>query len=254
MKITIYQQDIKWASPQQNRENLDSILESLPEGTDLLVLPEMFSTGFATEPEGIAEPSVNGSFPTLEWMKERSSQCGFAIAGSVAVEEEGTYFNRFCFVKPNGECSFYNKHHLFAYGNEHKRYSAGTERLIVEYKGVRFIPLICYDLRFPVWSRNRGDYDAMIYVASWPTSRVEAWRTLLKARAIENQSYLIGVNRVGEDPSCTYCGGSAIIDPYGKPLAECADGKAEMVSAELDMELLNNFREKFPVLGDADRI
>lgn len=254
MKITIYQQDIKWASPQQNRENLDSILESLPEGTDLLVLPEMFSTGFATEPEGIAEPSVNGSFPTLEWMKERSSQCGFAIAGSVAVEEEGTYFNRFCFVKPDGECSFYNKHHLFTYGNEHKRYSAGTERLIVEYKGVRFIPLICYDLRFPVWSRNRGDYDAMIYVASWPTSRVEAWRTLLKARAIENQSYLIGVNRVGEDPSCTYCGGSAIIDPYGKPLAECADGKAEMVSAELDMELLNNFREKFPVLGDADRI
>ena len=146
----------------------------------------------------------------------------------------------------------YDKKHLFTFGGEHEHFTAGSQRVIVEWKGVRILLEICYDLRFPVWARNRGDYDMIIYVASWPTPRVEAWKALLTARAIENQCYVAGVNRVGADPSNEYCGGSRIMDPYGKIMAQCRDGVEEVVSAEIDMNMLEAFRGKCPVLNDAD--
>ena len=248
MNIKILQHDITWANPKENVKHLNALIDS-QKGADLYVLTEMFSTGFATQPEGIAEPE---GCETLEWMKQKAKECHAAIAGSIAIEKDGNYYNRFYFVKPDGEVTQYNKRHLFTYGGEHKRFTRGEERVIVEWRGVRFLLLVCYDLRFPVWSRNRGDYDAILYVANWPTPRVEAWSALLRARAIENQCYVAGVNRVGTDPNCEYCGGSAIISPYGKTLAACEDGKECIASSELDMQELEAFREKFPVLSDAD--
>ena len=248
MKIEILQHDIIWANPAENIKHLDAMINQHP-GADLYVLTEMFSTGFATEPEGIAEPE--GS-ETLQWMRRKAQACDAAIAGSVAIEKEGKYYNRFYFVKPDGTVTYYNKRHLFTYGGEDKHFTRGEERVIVEFRGVRFLLLVCYDLRFPVWSRNRGDYDAMLYVANWPTPRVEAWKALLRARAIENQCYVAGVNRVGTDPSCEYCGGSAIISPYGQTLAACEDSQECVAEAELDMQALEAFRQKFPVLNDGE--
>ena len=248
MKITILQRDIVWADPTRNVQRADEAIDGNP-GSDLYVLPEMFSTGFCTQPEGIAEPAENR---TVSWMKAKASQTGAAIAGSIAVHEDGRYYNRFHFVTPDGNVTTYDKKHLFTFGGEHNRFTAGSERVIVAYKGFRILLEICYDLRFPVWSRNRGDYDMIIYVASWPTPRVEAWKALLTARARENQCYVVGVNRVGEDPGNNYCGGSRVIDPYGKIMAECEDGREMEVTVEVDMEVLEAFRAKFPVLDDAD--
>ena len=248
MKITILQRDIVWADPARNVQRADEAIDGNP-GSDLYVLPEMFSTGFCTQPEGIAEPAENR---TVSWMKAKASQTGAAIAGSIAVHEDGRYYNRFHFVTPDGNVTTYDKKHLFTFGGEHNRFTAGSERVIVAYKGFRILLEICYDLRFPVWSRNRGDYDMIIYVASWPTPRVEAWKALLTARAIENQCYVAGVNRVGDDPGNNYCGGSRVIDPYGKIMAECEDGREMEVTVEVDMEVLDAFRAKFPVLDDAD--
>lgn len=248
MKITILQRDIVWADPTRNVQRSDEAIDGNP-GSDLYVLPEMFSTGFCTQPEGIAEPAENR---TVSWMKSKASQTGAAIAGSIAVHEDGRYYNRFHFVTPDGNVTTYDKKHLFTFGGEHNRFTAGSERVIVAYKGFRILLEICYDLRFPVWSRNKGDYDMIIYVASWPTPRVEAWKALLTARAIENQCYVAGVNRVGDDPGNNYCGGSRVIDPYGKIMAECEDGREMEVTVEVDMEVLEAFRAKFPVLDDAD--
>lgn len=241
--------DILWAQPEANVKAAESALAAAPV-SDLYILPEMWSTGFATEPDGIAESDDSAS---LAWMKSAADRYNAAVAGSIAVKDstDGSYRNRFYFVKPGGEVIYYDKHHLFTYGGEHKRYSAGDRRVIVEWKGFRFLLLVCYDLRFPIWARNREDYDAIIYVASWPTPRVEAWRTLLKARAIENQCYIMGVNRVGTDPSCEYCGGTAFIDPFGIAV-ECPDNEVSCVSGNLDMEALEAFRKRFPVLKDRD--
>ena len=248
MKLTILQRDIEWANPALNVERADEAIgRNL--GADLYVLPEMFSTGFCTQPEGVAESSDSD---TLKWMKHKAAETNAAIAGSVAVEEQGRYYNRFYFVKPDGEVVYYDKKHLFTYGGEHLRFTAGQERVIVEWRGVRILLEVCYDLRFPVWARNRGDYDMILYVASWPTPRVGAWSALLVARAIENQCYVAGVNRVGKDLTCEYSGGSVIIDPYGRALATCADNSECEATAEIDMEALETFREKFPVLKDAD--
>lgn len=248
MKVTVLQRDIVWANPEENRRRCDEVIERNPE-SDLYILPEMFSTGFCTNPDGIAENLDN---ETLQWMKSKAAEKSAAIAGSVAVTDGKRYFNRFYFVKPNGSVAFYDKKHLFTYGGEHHRFTAGEERVIVEWKGVRILLQICYDLRFPVWARNRADYDMIIYVASWPTPRVAAWSALLVARAIENQCYVAGVNRVGTDPACEYCGGTVVIDPYGKTIAECPMGEESEASALVDMDALEAFREKFPVLNDAD--
>ena len=249
MKTVILQNDILWADPAGNIRKADAAISSSPDA-DLYILPEMFSTGFCTSPEGIAES--DGS--TLEWMKKKAAQCGAAIAGSVAIKEDGNFYNRFYFVKPDGDVVSYDKKHLFTYGKEHESFTAGDRRVIVEYLGVRILLEICYDLRFPVWSRNRGDYDMIIYVASWPSSRISAWNSLLVARAVENQCYVAGVNRVGTDPSDSYSGGSVIVDPYGNVIARCQDRIESYSEAEIDLELLEAFRRKFPVLNDADRI
>ena len=248
MRVTILQRDIEWANPTMNVQRAEAAI-GRNAGADLYVLPEMFSTGFCTQPEGIAESSESD---TLKWMQRKAAEINAAIAGSVAVEAQGKFYNRFYFVKPDGSVTHYDKKHLFTYGGEHLRFTAGEERVVVEWRGVRILLEVCYDLRFPIWARNRGDYDMILYVASWPTPRVAAWSALLVARAIENLCYVAGVNRVGTDPACEYCGGSVIIDPYGKVIAACADNEECEVSAEVDMEVLEAFREKFPVLKDAD--
>jgi len=249
MKIALFQQDTLWADPKGNRDKLDAALRSAGKA-DLYVFPEMFSTGFATVPEGIAEEDP---CETLQWMKEKADEYDAAIAGSVALHVDGSYRNRFYFVTPGGGVTFYDKHHLFTYGGEHHRFTGGDERVIVEWRGVRFRLIVCYDLRFPVWIRNEGGYDALICIASWPVPRQGAFDALLRARAIENQCYVLGVNRVGDDPSCKYAGGTALIDPYGETLSKVEYGVEGTASGEIDMQALEEFRKKFPVLSDADK-
>lgn len=250
MKIVIFQRDIEFGPVSEDNCLMASRAIGHYTKADLYVLPEMFSTGFCTRPEGIAEEDNY----SLDWMLTQANTMGGAIAGSVAVKENGKFYNRFYFVTPDGQVTYYDKKHLFTYGGEHLHFTPGTERVVVEWRGVRILLQVCYDLRFPVWSRNRGDYDMILYVASWPTPRIEAWKALLTARAIENQCYVVGVNRVGTDPNCEYCGGSVIIDPYGRTIAACEDNKECEAVATIDMQALQAFREKFPVLKDADPI
>lgn len=250
MKISIIQHAIVWAEPTTNTAHLTEMMKEVPKDSDLIVLPEMFATGFAVQPGGVAEGEDG---PTLTWMLSMAATRGCAIAGSVTVETGKAQFrNRFFFVKPDGSVEYYDKHHLFTYGGENEHYTPGQERVVVEWRGVRFLLQVCYDLRFPLWSRNREDYDSAIYVASWPTPRIDAWTALLRARAIENQCYVVGVNRVGNDLHCEYCGASVIIDPYGRDIAACERNKECIATAQLDMNRLSNFRQKFPVLKDRD--
>ena len=254
IRVNLIQTDISWANHDANREHAAQIMRNMPEA-DVYVLPEMFATGFATQPEGIAEDITHGACPSLEWMKGMANELDAAIVGSLAVrEEDATYRNRLYFVRPGGEATFYDKHHLFTFGGEHHRYTAGQERVVAEFRGVRFLLQICYDLRFPAFARNKAaePYDAIIYVASWPTPRVQAWLALHKARAIENQCYVIAVNRTGTDPSCSYSGGTQVIDPYGQVLAQCQMDAEDSITARLDLDELKAFRQKFPVLDDAD--
>lgn len=258
MIVTQLQQDIVWASPSENQARTEAQLLAAPK-SDLYVLPEMWSTGFATEPEGIAEMGeIN---PSLHWMQAFAYRHHVALCGSIAMSQGPFYYNRMYFVRPDGTFEHYDKRHLFTYGGEHRRYSRGCGRVIAQWRGWRFLLQVCYDLRFPTFSRNRlltpsdpqsADYDAIIYVASWPESRIEAWRTLLRARAIENQCYVIAVNRTGDDPSCHYCGGTELIDPWGRLVAACPDNSVSSITNSLDMDALRKFREKFPVLRDAD--
>lgn len=250
MKVTLLQTDIAWANPALNRQRAEEAILQAPE-SELYVLPEMWSTGFATEPEQIAEPAPSES---LQWMHQMANRLQAALAGSLAIKlPDGTYRNRFYFVKPGEEeVAYYDKHHLFTYGNEHHHYTAGQERVVVEWKGVRFLLQVCYDLRFPVFSRNHEDYDCALYIASWPTPRVAVWETLLHARALENQCYVIGVNRVGTDPTCSYSGGTYLIDAYGRDVAVARKEEFCSVTGELNLEKLQAFRKKFPVLKDQD--
>lgn len=248
MKVTVLQPDEVSGSPKENISILERMMADMP-ATDLIVFPEMFTTGFITEPEGFAEEE-NG--PSLQWMKATAAKRNCAVAGSIAVRQDGNYYNRFYFVKPDGHISASDKHHLFSYGGEDKRFTAGDKRTIVEYGGIRFLLLVCYDLRFPVWSRNRNDYDAIIYVASWPEPRTYVWKTLLRARAIENQCWVIGANRVGDDEAGHYLGGTAIIDHLGHTAAECRDDAEEFITADIDIAGIKAFRKKFPAWKDAD--
>lgn len=252
MRISLLQMDLAWADPARNRSTAARLISSAP-GSDLYILPEMFSTGFATKPEGIAEADD----ASLHWMQDEARATGAAICGSIATEDGGRYFNRMYFVKPDGSVTHYDKRHLFTYSGEDKRYTRGEERVTVEWKGFRIMLEVCYDLRFPMWSRNRitsdgSLYDIIIYVASWPESRQTAWDTLLRARAIENQCWVAGVNRVGKDPGNTYAGGSVIVDPWGEALAACIRGEESIASAVIERETLDSFRKAFPVLADAD--
>ena len=248
MKIAILQTDIVWGEAEANIKRAGELISSCP-GADLYVLPEMFTTGFATQKGARLDEDPER---TVSWMKTVAKAGDCAVCGSVAMRDGDRCYNRFYFVKPDGDVAAYDKRHLFTYGGERERFSGGSERVIVEFRGVRFLLLVCYDLRFPVWMRNRNDYDAMLVVANWPVVRQDAWETLLKARAIENQCFVAGVNRVGKDPVCDYLGGTTLYDPFGKVIARCADGSECAASGEIDMTLLNDFRGKFPVLEDAD--
>ena len=249
MKISLIQTDIVWGDPQANCEHLDSLLASA-EPAELYVLPEMFSTGFATLPNATVEHEPSAG---LAWMQRKAKELHAAIAGSIALEVGEKCANRFYFVRPDGTYEQYDKRHLFGYGGEGERFQAGGERVIVKYLGVRFLLAVCYDLRFPVWLRSRDDYDVMLLVASWPDVRRFAWDTLSRARAIENACYVAAVNRVGSDPACTYNGGTAWIGPYGETLAQAEDGAEGVVCGEIDLARIASYHQKFPVLSDADR-
>lgn len=244
--VAICQVNMEWEHTQSNLDRLEPIVAAA--AADVVVLPEMFATGFKLRPAGVAEP-MNG--PVVTAMHRWAREYDKAVVGSVVILEDGGFRNRQFFVKPSGEAAWYDKRHLFRPGGEARDYTPGHGRVVVEYKGFRFLPLVCYDLRFPVWSRNRGDYDVLIYSASWAEDRREVWRTLLRARAIENQSFVIGVNRVGVDPDAHYAGDSAVIDYMGCTLAD-AGGEERTMVVTLDGDARQEFREKFPAWMDAD--
>lgn len=243
-RVAIVQRNIAWRDVERNLAELETLLAGVD--ADVVVLSEMFQTGFVTNPEGVADDGK-----TLCWMQMMAKRLDAAIVGSVVVREGTNYYNRMYFVKPTGEVEWYDKHHLFSIGGEADYFTQGAERKVVAWRGVRYLLEICYDLRFPVWSRQRGDYDAIIYSALWPKPRREVWRTLLRARAIENQAYVIGVNRIGLEPGLEYAGDSAVVDSYGRTVVELED-RAEVATVELDMEALVAFRQRFDVAADAD--
>jgi omega-amidase len=250
LRVTLVQADLAWHDPQENRRRMARHFRGLMGHTDLIVLPEMFSTGFSMESEELAE-DVDG--PTTGWMREEACALGCTITGSVIIRDEGRYYNRLLWVRPDGSIAHYDKRHLFRMTREHERFTAGERRLAVELKGWRICPLVCYDLRFPVWSRSRGDYDLLIYVANWPNRRRHAWSTLLRARAIENIAYCVGVNRVGRDGNgAVYAGDSVAIDFLGQPLSDEHDGDG-VETVVLDRPSLDAFRESFPAHLDADQ-
>lgn len=248
LKIILVQTELIWENPEKNRTLLTKKLKGLKDDVDVVVLPEMFTTGFTMFPENI---EVKEGLKTLEWMKLMATEMNAAVVGSIVFKEEGAYFNRLWFVKPDGGATSYDKRHTFTLAGEHKKYLAGTKRLVETYKGFRFCPLICYDLRFPVWSRNNEDYDVVLYVANWPKPRIEAWDTLLKARAIENMVYSIGVNRIGTDNvGHEYPGHSSVYDALGKQIA-FSDQEA-LIEVTIDKNHIKSTRERLPFLDDKD--
>jgi len=288
LTITIIQTDLKWEDKTANLHSLEEKILSIPENTELVVLPEMFSTGFSMRPAELAE-SMDG--PTLAWMRSVAARKRIILTGSLIIEEEGHYFNRLIWMLPNGEYGFYDKRHRFAYAGENEHYTAGRKRLVASVKGWKIMPLVCYDLRFPVWSRqtpSRPDtgqaedsaapaplapgvsiatpgqpaattpaappleYDVLLYVANWPERRSHAWKTLLQARAIENQSYVVGVNRIGNDGNNIYhSGDSMIVGPLGEILYH-GQAKEETFTLTLRKETLTDTRQCFPFWRDAD--
>ena len=249
LRITLIQPDLIWESPRENREHLSQLIDSVKERTDLIVLPEMFTTGFSMNASTLAEP-MNGE--TMQWMWQKAAEKDAAICGSVILEDAGGRYNRLLFVQPDGTYSSYDKRHLFFVEGEIGVFEPGKERVIVNFRGWRIALYICYDLRFPVWSRNRKDTDLALYVANWPASRTLVWQTLLKARAIENQIYVAGVNRIGADGNgIEYCGDSLLVNPRGE-VVHRLENREEVVTVSLSMKSLQAFREKFPVGNDAD--
>ncbi|MBR0037915.1 MAG: amidohydrolase [Bacteroidales bacterium] len=250
MNITLFQQDIAWLDFEANYRKIEKVLQQHAD-TDLLVLPEMCTTGFVTLPE---EGQIEVASAVESRLQALSRQYNAALCGSFAVKTDSCNRNRCYFVTPEGEVFHYDKHHLFRPGLEDKGYCPGQERCIVSWRGIRFLLVVCYDLRFPVWSRFRDDspYDVILCVANWPEKRQLSWNVLLRARAVENQAYCVGVNRVGHDMMCDYQGGSCAIHPYGHPVATCTDYAEGTCTFTPDLEKLMQFRQKFPSLGDAD--
>jgi predicted amidohydrolase len=239
-----------WENPSQNRLNFLNKIDSITQPVDIIVLPEMFTSGFTMNPKGVAE-TMQGE--TVSWMKSIASKKQAAITGSLIIKENDNYYNRLLFVHPNGEINSYDKRHTFTLAGEDKVYTAGTKKLIVAFKGWSICPLICYDLRFPVWARNTENYEVLIYVANWPKPRVNAWDALLKARAIENMSYCIGVNRVGLDANNhEYSGHSASYDVLGNRLDTTPFDKEAISIVTLDKTELENYRNKLNFLNDKD--
>lgn len=254
LRVTLWQTDIAWEDKSANLDRLRLLLEELRGQTELVVLPETFSTGFSMHPAALAE-SVDG--PTLTSLRQWAATYGVAIAGSYIAcntPHDGHYRNRAFFLTPEGDAYYYDKRHLFRMGRETEYYAPGHERLIVHYRGWAICLLVCYDLRFPVWSRNRrNEYDLLIYVANWPASRRKAWDILLQARAVENISYVCGVNRVGDDlHGVLHDGGTAAWSPRGERMASIPDHATGTVTLTLDGDALQRFRERFPAWKDAD--
>ena len=249
MKVAILQTDLVWENPIYNRLTIESKVLSSDKKFDLLVLPEMFTSGFTMNPERVAE-TMQGE--TIQWLKSLAKQKKTAIIGSLVIEEEGNYFNRLVFVTPKGEIQHYNKRHLFTLAGEEKVYIKGIEKVIFEYKDWKICPQICYDLRFPVFARNVENYDLLVYVANWPKVRTQAWDTLLKARAIENMSFVIGVNRVGKDANGhDYIGHSQVLDELGNELiAPFEESDLQVVS--LNKKKMYETRTKLNFLNDKD--
>ncbi len=249
LRISLIQTDLAWEKPAENRVLLSEKLAPLAGNTDLVVLPEMFPTGFSMNAADLAEPSDG---PTLAWLRQQAAVLDAVVTGSYIAEEDGFFFNRLAWVFPDGTSKYYDKKHLFTLAGEHHHYTAGAERLIVSYLGWRICPLICYDLRFPVWSRNTENFDLLLYVANWPDRRRQAWRHLLAARAIENQVYTAGVNRVGLDGNeIYYSGDSSLIDFAGEQHFHCAHREA-VFTATLSYSEQQTFRRKLPFLNDRD--
>lgn len=247
LKITLVQSDILWESPAQNRIRYEQMLRSEKQ-TDLIIFPEMFTTGFGMSPEKLKESMVG---ETISWMKNLAAEKEAAIVGSLIIEDKGQVYNRAIWVFPSGFVSWYDKRHLFSMGNEHLYYTAGRKRTIIDYKGWRFLPQICYDLRFPVFSRNQNDYDVIFFMANWPAPRHFVWKNLLVARALENQAYCLGTNRVGTDGmGLEYLGDSAIVSPKGQ--ANFLGKSQQATTYTIDYDELQTFRKKFPVLNDRD--
>lgn len=252
--VTVIQTNLHWENRTANLQMLEQKILSISEKTELVVLPEMFSTGFSMKPEMLAE-TMNGK--TMQWMKKIAAQKKIILTGSLIIKENGNYFNRLVWMMPNGQCGFYDKRHCFAFAGEDKSYTAGTKRLIASVNGWKVNLQVCYDLRFPVWARQQQqsgepEYDLMIYVANWPEKRSHAWKTLLQARAIENQCYVIGVNRIGNDGNNIYhSGDSIIVDPLGEILYTKKD-QEDIFTTTLEKTHLQTIRDKFPFLRDAD--
>ena len=240
---------LSWENPSENRALLQNKINAILQKVDLIVLPEMFTSGFTMNPKSVAE-TMQGA--TISWLKEVAKERNCALTGSLVIEENGNYFNRLVFVFPNGDIQQYDKRHLFTLAGENQVYKAGIEKLIVEFKGFKICPLICYDLRFPVFSRNVKDYDVLIYVANWPKPRVNAWDILLKARAVENMSYVLGVNRIGLDANNhQYIGHSQAIDFLGNYMLEPQETD-EVFIIELNKEKMLETRGKLAFLNDID--
>lgn len=263
LKISLIQADLHWENIDENLQLFSQKIAAIAEATDLIVLPEMFSTGFSMRPSIFAE-NMNGK--TVKWMATKAAEKNCVITGSFICEENGKYFNRLIWMKPDGTYSTYDKRHLFRMANEDNHYSPGENKIIVELKGWKICPLICYDLRFPVWSRQQlavdnkqkekspqYQYDVLIYVANWPERRAHPWKTLLMARAIENQCYVVGLNRVGDDGNkIEHSGDSAVINAKGEVISTIRSKQESTETVTLNFEELKTFRKSFPAIMDAD--
>ncbi len=249
LHIRLVQTRLVWENHKENRDILSRKLEALKKPVDLVVLPEMFTTGFSMNPSKLAE-KMEGS--SIGWMREISQEKNITLTGSLIIEEEGKYYNRLIWMRPDGSFEYYDKRHLFSLAKEDEAFTAGDKKLIVECKGWKICPLICYDLRFPVWARNVENYDVLLYTANFPTKRRYAWRHLLRARAIENQCYVLGINIVGADGNgFEYSGDTSVINPMGRLEKEVTDKEA-ILSATLEYSALENVRKSLPFLNDKD--
>lgn len=248
MKVALIQAELIWEDPEANRRKFEHTIGGLEDHTDLIILPEMFTTGFTMNPGHIAPEEGER---TLEWMQQQAERTDAGVVGSMVFQENGQYFNRLIFMQPGGVFDSYDKRHTFTLAGEDRVYRRGTERTKIQFRDFTFCPLICYDLRFPVWSRYTEDYDVLLYVANWPSPRIEAWDTLLRARSIENMAYTLGVNRVGSDPNgLTYNGHSAGFDCMGNRLAYSE--REEVLQVTLSKAHLEESRNKFRFLDDRD--
>ena len=251
LRISLVQPKLFWEDHLKNRDHLTNLVKGIKKNeSDVIILPEMFATGFTMQALDVAEEMKGES---LSWMSDMAKSKNSAVTGSLVIKEGKNFYNRLIWMQPGGEIFTYDKRHLFRMANEHEIYTPGKKRIIIEWKGWRICPLVCYDLRFPVWSRNANEYDLLLYVANWPSRRKFAWQQLLVARAIENQCYVAGVNRVGKDGNgIAYPGLSVVLDPAGETLKKFGSSE-NVTTVKLDKPALENYRKSFPVMMDADK-